>query len=175
MANAAPSGDAIPSVIVHRGVCIVDGPSGGREVPAEEFCTGPRKTVLKDGEILTAIKFPPKEKGEGAHYLRFIPRNEMDIAVVGSGVSVVLNNGTIESARIALASVAPTPVVAEEAQDFLKGKEPTEENIVEASDLAKKVAKPITDMRGTVEQRIHLVGVLTKRALRKAVERAREA
>ena len=114
-------------------------------------------------------------KGEGSHYLRFIPRNEMDIAVAGTGASVVLNNGTIESALIALASVAPKPVVATEAQEFLAGKEATEENIVEASELAKKVASPITDMRGTIEQRVHLVGVLTKRALRKAVERAKGA
>ena len=175
VANAAPSGDTIPSVIVHRGVCVIVGPNGRREVPAAEFCTGPRQTVLQDGEILVSIKFPPPMKGEGSHYLRFIPRNEMDIAVAGTGASVVLNNGTIESALIALASVAPKPVVATEAQEFLAGKEATEENIVEASELAKKVASPITDMRGTIEQRVHLVGVLTKRALRKAVERAKGA
>ena len=175
MCNAAPSADAIPSIIAYDGVCVLEGPNGQREVPASEFCTAPRKTVMRDGEMLVSIKFPPPKAGSGAHYLRFIPRNEMDIAVVGVGASVVLKNGTIESARIALASVGPTPIVATEAANGLAGKPANEESIAQAAEAAKGAATPITDMRGTIKQRTHLVGVLTKRALTKAIERAREA
>ena len=107
--------------------------------------------------------------------MRFIPRNEMDIAVAGVGASVVLSNGKIESARLALASVAPTPVFATKAAATLVGKEANEEAVLEAAEEAKKAAKPISDMRGTIEQRIHLVGVLTKRALNKAIARAKGA
>ena len=121
------------------------------------------------------MTIPTPKPHAGSHYLRFIPRNEMDIAVAGVGASVLLSNGKIDSARIALASVAPTPVFAKAAGDLLKGKEANEASIELASEEAKKAAKPITDMRGTIEQRVHLVGVLTKRALREAVKRAKES
>ena len=175
LCNAAPSGDAIPSLIAYQAVANIQGPKGKRSVPAEQFCTGPGKNILERGELLVSIKFPAPKAGTGANYLRFIPRNEMDIAVAGAGVSVVLANGAITSARIALVSVAPTPVLATEAMQYLAGKAPTDEHVEHAAELAKKAAKPITDMRGTIEQRIHLTGVLTKRALRTAISRAKEA
>jgi carbon-monoxide dehydrogenase medium subunit len=177
LCNAAPSGDTIPALIVLGGQAVIAGANGQRTVPVEEFCTGPGQNILKPGELLVSIKLPPPKPRSGAHYLRFIPRNEMDIAVVGVGASVVLDSSKtkIESARIALASVAPTPVLATEAANLLVGKEANEASIEEAAEAAKKAAKPIDDMRGTVKQRIHLVGVLTKRALRKAIERAKEA
>ncbi len=173
LCNAAPSADAIPALIVLGATCLVAGPKGRRTVPVEEFCTAPGRTVLKDGELLVSITLPPPKPRSGAHYLRFIPRNEMDIAVAGVGVSVVLDNGKVKEARIALASVAPTPVYAREASQLLVGKEPSEAAIAQAAEAAKRAAKPINDMRGTIEHRIHLVGVLTQRALRKAVARAK--
>ncbi len=175
LCNAAPSADGIPPLIALEALCTVAGPNGRRTVKVEEFCTGPGQTVLQDGELLVSIYLPPPKRNSGAHYLRFIPRNEMDIAVAGVGVSVVLSNGKIESARIALASVAPTPVFATEAAAVLVGKEANESAVLEAAEEAKKAAKPISDMRGTIEQRIHLVGVLTKRALNKAIARAKGA
>ena len=153
----------------------VVGSKGAREIPVEEVCTGPGQTQLADDEILVSIHVPAPSKGFGARYVRFTPRNEMDIAVVGAGVSVVLSNGTIESAKVALSAVAPTPLFVEAAGAALAGKDPTDANIQAAANAAKDAATPITDMRGTVEYRKHLCEVLTRRALHTAIERAREA
>jgi carbon-monoxide dehydrogenase medium subunit len=175
LCNSAPSADAIPPVIVLRGVATIAGPNGTREVPVEEFCTGPGRNVLQSGEILVSIHLPPPQAHSGANYLRFIPRNEMDIAVVGVGSSVVLDASgqNFVSARIALASVAPTPVFAREAGESLAGKPVSKEAIEEAAQKAMADAKPINDMRGTVRQRVHLVGVFTRRTLENAIKRAR--
>ena len=175
LCNAAPSGDSIPAMIALSGVANIAGPSGNRSVPVEDFCTAPRQTVLKRGEMLVSLHFPPPAPNSGARYLRFIPRNEMDIAVAGAGVSVVLDNGTIKSARVSLASVAPTPLFVKEAGEALVGMPATEESVRIASGLARDAARPITDMRGTIEYRKHLCEVLTRRALLTAIERAKEA
>ena len=175
LCNAAPSGDSIPGVITMGGVAHIVGPNGSRDVPAEEFCTGPGRNVLQAGEILVSIKIPAPQAHSGTNYLRFIPRNEMDIAVAGVGTTVVLDSSgqNFVSARISLASVAPTPVFAKDAGDSLAGKPVSEASIQEASEKAMADAKPINDMRGTVRQRVHLVGVLTRRTLNNAVDRAR--
>ena len=175
LCNAAPSGDSIPAVIALGGVCHIAGPSGTRHMPAEEFCTAPGQNALQQGEILVAIEFPAPAANSGANYQRFIPRNEMDIAVAGVGSSVVLDTSgqNFVSGRVSLASVAPTPVFSQAAGDSLAGKPVSDESIREASELAMADARPITDMRGTIRQRIHLIGVLTRRTLNIAVERAR--
>ena len=175
LCNAAPSGDSIPPVIVLGGVAHIAGPNGNREVPTEDFCTGPGQSVMQPGEILVSINFPPPLPHSGASYLRFIPRNEMDIAVAGVGTSVVLDASgqNFVSARISLASVAPTPVLARDAGDSLAGKPVSDATIQEASEKAMADAKPINDMRGTIRQRTHLVGVLTRRTLNNAIQRAR--
>jgi carbon-monoxide dehydrogenase medium subunit len=125
--------------------------------------------------LLVSLHLPPPESGSGARYLRFIPRNEMDIAVAGAGVSVTLDNGTFRSARISLSSVAPTPLYVREAGDWLAGKPVNADSIQAAAEMAKGAARPITDMRGTADYRKHLCAVLTRRALEFAVEKAREA
>ena len=177
LCNAAPSGDAIPTLIALSAVARVLGPNGTREVPVEEFCVAPGKTCLADDELLVSVFIPAPTANSGAHYLRFIPRNEMDIAIAGAGVSVVLDAAkqNFVSARIALASVGPTPIFAREAGALLAGKPVNEDSIQLAADSAQAVARPITDMRGTIEQRKHLVKVLTARALRGAIERAKGA
>jgi carbon-monoxide dehydrogenase medium subunit len=175
LCNASPAADSIPALIVHNAGCIIVGSNGTRELPVEQFCIAPGKNALQSGEFLLAIKVPVVKENFGAHYLRFIPRNEMDIAVVGAGASVTLDGAKqrILSARIALAAVAPTPLFVEEAGVFLAGKEMTEENIREAGRIAQAAARPISDLRGTEQYRKHLCAVLTRRALEKAVERAR--
>ena len=175
LCNAAPSGDSIPALIAHNAVAEVAGPGGRRDVPVEDFCTAPGRTVLGAGEFLVALRIPAPPDNFGASYLRFIPRNEMDIAVAGAGASVVLDGDTVTACRVALASVAPTPVLAEEAGAALVGKSPSDEAIAEVAEAARAAAKPISDMRGTAEYRTHLVGVLTTRALRNAIQRAKEA
>lgn len=175
LCNSAPSADAIPPMIAMGGVANIAGPNGTRQVAVEDFCTGPGRNVLESGELLVSINIPAPAPNSGANYLRFIPRNEMDIAVAGVGSAVVLDSSgqNFVSARIALASVAPTPVFAREAGDSLAGKAVSDESIEEAARLAMEAAVPITDMRGTVRQRIHLVGVLTRRTLNNAIRRAR--
>jgi CO/xanthine dehydrogenase FAD-binding subunit len=174
LCNASPAADAIPALIVHEAVCHTLGSNGTRTLSVEEFCVAPGKNAMQSGEFLTSITVPPPKEKFGASYLRFIPRNEMDIAVVGAGASVVLDadRKRFISARIALGAVAPTPLLASDAGTFLSGKEVTRENIKEAARMAQAVAKPITDLRGTAEHRKHLCAVLVERALDKAIERA---
>jgi carbon-monoxide dehydrogenase medium subunit len=175
LCNAAPSADSIPLLIALGGRCRIVGPAGTREVAVEDFCTAPGRTVLGSGELLVSIHLPAPAPDSGARYLRFIPRNEMDIAVAGSGVQVVMDDGHFRSVRIALASVAPTPLFVREAGDALAGKAANTASLAEAAELASRAARPITDMRGTAEYRRHLCAVLTRRALEAAIEIAREA
>ena len=173
LCNSTPSADSIPILIAYGVICKIAGPEGEREVAAEDFCTGPGQNVLEARELLVSMHFPPPEANSGARYIRFIPRNEMDIAVAGSGVNVVIEDGTFKTARIALSSVAPTPLFVTEAGEVLEGQPVNDESVAKAAALAKAAAKPITDMRGTVEYRKHLCEVLTRRALNDAVKRAR--
>ena len=174
LCNASPAADAIPALIVHEAICNIVGPSGSRALPVEEFCLAPGRNALQAGEFLSSVSVPTPKDKFGAAYLRFIPRNEMDIAVVGAGVSVVLDEDGkgFVSARIALGAVAPTPLLASEAGAFLTGKPVTRENIREAARMAQSIARPITDLRGTAEHRKHLCAVLVERALNLAIERA---
>lgn len=173
--NSGPAADTIPSVIALEGTCVIAGPKGERKVPAEDFCTGPGKNVLQPDEMLVAIEFPARPANSGSHYRRFIPRNEMDIAVVGVGVSVVLDDSKAKfvSARVALGAVGPTPILSQAAGDALSGHPVDDVTISKAAAAARESAKPITDMRGTVEHRLHLAGVITERVIRAAVARAR--
>ena len=175
LCNASPSADTIPTLIAYGATCEIAGPNGKRQVAVEDFCTAPGQNVLEAGELLVALQIPPVRKNTGAHYLRFIPRNEMDIAVAGVGASVLLDSSgqNFVSARIALASVAPTPVFSKAAGDSLAGKPVSDDSINEAAEKAMGDAKPITDMRGTIKQRTHLIGVLTRRTLDNAIKRAR--
>jgi carbon-monoxide dehydrogenase medium subunit len=151
------------------------GAEGRRTVQAGDFCTAPGRNVLQRGEILTALEFPPVASKSSSAYLRFIPRNEMDIAVVGaaSWVQLDASGQKFEKARIALAAVAPTPLFLQSASEWLGGKPATAETFAEAGRMASEAAKPISDKRGTTEYRKHLAGVLTRRTLAIAVDRAR--
>jgi len=174
LCNAAPSADSVPLLIALQAKCRIAGSAGEREIAVEDFCTGPGRNAMAPGELLVSLHIPPPAPHSGSRYLRFIPRNEMDIAVAGAGAEVVLDNGNFRSARIALASVAPTPLFVREAGDVLAGKPVNDASIAIAAEMARKAAKPITDMRGTEEYRRHLCAVLTRRAIEAAVQRARE-
>lgn len=172
--NSGPAADSTPSLIALGARCVVAGPSGQREVPVEQFCTGPGKNVLGRGEFLVEFVLPKPSAHSGSRYVRFIPRNEMDIAVVGVGVAVTLNPSgeKFAAVRVALGAVGPTPIlVGDMAQ--LVGQPVGDAAFDKAASLAKSAAKPIDDMRGTKEFRTHLAGVLTRRALEAAVARAR--
>ena len=177
LCNAAPSADAIPTLIVLGAKALISSADGTREINVDEFCTGPGSNVLKSNELLVSINVPAPKENSGAHYMRFIPRNEMDIAVVGIGTSVELNaeGDKFKNVNVALASVAPTPIFVREISEFLSGKEVNDENIEKAGQLAKEASSPISDMRGTAEYRQHLCSVLTKRSLNKSIERIKGA
>jgi carbon-monoxide dehydrogenase medium subunit len=177
LCNAAPSGDAISAMIVLGATCAIAGPLGARTVPVEGFCTAPRQTVLTPGELLVSLRFSVPQLHSGARYLRFIPRGEMDIAVAGAGAWLRLDetHARIVEARIALAAVGPTPLVPADAAAALRGQPPTDTTFAQAAQLAQASARPITDVRGTAAQRRHLVGVLVKRALHGAAQRAKGA
>ena len=177
LCNAAPSADTIPTLIVLGATAIIHSSESTREVSVSEFCTGPGSNILKSNEILVSINIPAPKQNSGAHYMRFIPRNEMDIAVVGIGTYVQLNSSgdKFEQVNVSLASVAPTPIYVKEISEFLSGKEVNDENIEKAGQLAKEASSPISDMRGTAEYRQHLCAVLTKRSINKSIERIKGA
>jgi CO/xanthine dehydrogenase FAD-binding subunit len=175
LCNSSPAADTIPVLIALEGTCDIVGPSGSRSVPVEQFCTAPGRNVLQRGEMLVRLRFPAPKANTGASYLRFIPRNEMDIAVVGAGVSVQLDESKTRcvSARVSLGAVAPTPLLVAGAAAALVDGTLTEQHVEKAAVAAQAVAKPISDMRGDADYRTHLVGVLVKRALQTAIQRAR--
>ena len=173
LCNAGPAADSIPSLIVLEGVANVAGPNGRRQVKVEDFCTAPGRSVLETGEFVVSLQFPAPAPNSGARFLRFIPRNEMDIAVVNSATQLRLDGDTVTFARIALGAVAPTPLYVEAAGQALVGKPLNEESIAAAAAAARDAATPIDDMRGSVRQRKHLSGVLTERTIRDAARRAR--
>lgn len=177
LCNASPAADSIPALIAYSAICTVAGPNGPREVPVEEFCVGPGRTVLEPGEFLVYMDMPAPKPGFGAAYLRFIPRNEMDIAVVGAGVSVQLDESRtkIESLRLALAAVAPRPLFVSEAGEAVAGKPADDEALDLVAEIARTAATPITDMRGTADYRKHLSGVMARRTMENAIARAKES
>jgi carbon-monoxide dehydrogenase medium subunit len=176
LCNASPAADTVPALIAHEAVCVIAGPEGTREVPVEKFCTGPGRTVLGSRELLVSLRLPAPRRHTGTAYLRFIPRNEMDIAVVGAGVAVTLDEGRTRctGARVALAAVAPTPLLVLEAGAALVDGPVSDALLDRAAALAQAAARPISDMRGDADYRRHLVGVLVRRALRGALARAKE-
>lgn len=175
LCTSGPAADSAPALLALGAQCVITGPQGTRTVSLDRFFTGPGKNVLLTGEILVTITCPAPAPISGSNYRRFIPRNEMDIAVVGVGVSVTLDASqqTIASARIGLGAVGPTPILAAEAANKLIGKPTSDANYKAAGEAARAQASPIDDMRGTVEFRRHVTGVLVERCLREAVARAR--
>lgn len=172
LCNGSPAADSVPAMIAADAVATVLGPDGVREVKAEDVAIGPGKTSLKPGEVVTSIFLPARGAAGGDCYLRFIPRTEMDIAVVGCAVSLNVDGGKIASARVALGAVAPTPLLVPAAADAIIGTALDEGALKALAAAAEAACNPITDRRGTVEFRTEVAGVLAVRAAKKAFERA---
>jgi carbon-monoxide dehydrogenase medium subunit len=172
LCNAAPSADMAPPLMALETEAVIEGPGGQRRVPLADFFTGVRKTVLAPNELLVELIVPPPGPRSGGQYLRHTPRRELDIAVVGVASQLTLTDGRCTKARIALASVAPTPLRALAAERALEGQAVTAETIERAAALAVEAARPISDQRGSAEFRRHLVRVLTRRTLTTALQRA---
>ncbi|HBF98593.1 MAG TPA: oxidoreductase, partial [Alphaproteobacteria bacterium] len=173
LCNASPAADSVPGIIAAGAICIVAGPNGRREVPVEDIPTGPGKTSLAKGEFVVAFKLPPRPAHSGDAYLRMIPRTEMDIAIVGAGVNLTLDdNGVCTAARVALGAVAPTALLVKEAGDALIGTKLDDAALKKLAAAASAACKPIDDKRGTIEYRKKVAGVLAQRAAKIALERA---
>jgi carbon-monoxide dehydrogenase medium subunit len=164
--NAAPSADGVPALICHGARAVIAGAEGTREVLLDAIFAEPGHTTLAAGELLVAIRLPPVASRAGCAYRRFTPRREMDIAIAGAGAWVRLGaDGAIAEARLALASVAPTPIRARMAEEKLVGERPSDALFEEAGRLAAQDARPISDTRGSAAYRGTLVAVLMARAL----------
>jgi CO/xanthine dehydrogenase FAD-binding subunit len=174
LCNASPSADSIPTLIVLGAVAVIQNTSGKRKLPVEEFCTGPGTNILSDDEVLVSLELPAVAENSGAHFTRFTPRKEMDIAVANAAASVVLSadNKQFKSARIAIGAVGPTPMLVQAAADALQGKRVSSRSVDAAAKIAMYAASPINDMRGSIAPRKHLGQVLVTRAITGAIERA---
>jgi carbon-monoxide dehydrogenase medium subunit len=173
LCNASPAADSVPPVIAARAVAVVAGPNGRREMPVENIVTGPGRTSLEKGEFVVEFKIPRPKPRQCDAYQRFIPRTEMDIAVVGVAVNVTLDaNGTCTDARVVLGAVAPTQVVVQDAAQALIGHKLDQDTLARLDAAAQAACKPITDKRGTIEYRTKVAGVLARRVAAIAFERA---
>ncbi len=175
LCNASPAADSVPALIAARATCVVAGAKGRREVPVEDIVTGPGRTCLARDELIVEFHLPKRPPRSADAYLRFIPRTEMDIAVVGAGVNVTLDrSGACTDARVALGAVAPTPILVSEAAAALVGRKLDEKALALLDGAARRACKPIDDKRGTIEFRTKIAGVLARRAAAIAFERAGE-
>jgi aerobic carbon-monoxide dehydrogenase medium subunit len=175
MCNASPAADSVPAMIAVGAIVRIIGPGGRRELPVEEVCIAPGKTSLAKGEIVTSVFLPKRPPSTGDAYLRFIPRTEMDIAVVGAGVCLTLDGrGTCTAARVGLGAVAPRPLLVSEAADALIGTKVDDAALERLAEAASAACRPIDDKRGTREYRVKVAGVLARRAAEIARARAKE-
>ncbi len=175
LCNASPAADSVPALIAARATCVIAGANGRREVPVESIVTGPGRTSLGPDEFVLEFHLPKRPPRSADAYLRFIPRTEMDIAVVGAAVSLTLDPGGVcTDARIVLGAVAPTAVLVPEGAAALIGRKLDETAVAGLDKAARGACKPIDDKRGTIEYRTKVAGVLARRAATIAYQRAGE-
>ena len=174
LCNASPAADSVPALVAAGASAVIAGPRGKRTVPVETVATGPGKTSLKRGEMVEAILLPKRPPRSGDAYLRFIPRSEMDIAVVGAGVNLTLDaKGVCTAARVALGAVAERVILVPDAAKALIGTTVDAQALARLAAAASAACRPIDDKRGTKEFRIKVAGVLARRAAETALKRAR--
>jgi len=172
LCNGSPAADSVPAMIAAGAIATVLGPNGPRQLPVEQVPAGPGRTRLAPGEMLVSFAFPPRPPGSGDAYLRMIPRTEMDIAVVGCGVSLTLNDGICTAARVSLGAVAPTVLLVETAAKALIGTGLETAALDTAAEACRAACRPIDDKRGTIAYRTTIAGVLLKRTVAIAAKRA---
>ena len=173
LCNGSPAGDSVPAMIAAGAVVTLQGPDGRREMAVEDVPAGPGRTNLAPGEILVGFTLPPRPPGSGDAYLRMIPRTEMDIAVVGVGVSLTLKDGVCTAARVGLGAVAPTVLRVDAAAAALVGSRLDAAALDAAAAACSAACNPIDDKRGTIVYRKKVAGVLLKRTAGIAADRAR--
>lgn len=173
LCNASPAADSVPAMIVNEARAVIASGSGTRTVPVEDIVTGPGSTSLADDEFVVELEIDRPAANTSDAYIRLIPRTEMDIAVVGAGARVTLDeNGNCASARVALGAVAPTAVRVLDAEAALAGRPIDDDTLAAVAEAASAACDPIDDKRGTIAYRRQVAGVLAKRAVKAAAERA---
>ena len=174
LCNGSPAADSVPALIAAGALATLAGPKGKRDLPVEDVMLGPRKLALTKGEIVVSFLLPPRPPRSSDAYLRFIPRTEMDIAVVGAGISLTLDGGgTITAARVSLGAVAARVLLVPEAAQAIVGSRLDEAAQQRLAEAARAACRPIDDKRGTTEFRIDVAAVLTRRTALIALDRAR--
>ncbi len=173
LCNGSPAADSVPAMIAAGASVSVTGPAGSRTIAVEDVPTGPGRTSLTKGEVVTAVNLPARAGHSGDAYLRFIPRTEMDIAVVGAAVNLTLDGDVISAARVSLGAVAPTVVLVAEAADAIIGTTLDDAAIAKLAAAATAACNPIDDKRGTIVFRKKVAGVLAGRAAKIAYTRAK--
>jgi carbon-monoxide dehydrogenase medium subunit len=174
LCNGSPAGDSVPAMVAAGAMVTLQGPNGRRQMKVEDVPAGPGRTNFSPGEILVSFTLPPRPKGSSDAYLRMIPRTEMDIAVVGVGVSLTLKDGICIAARVGLGAVAPTVLLVEPAAKALIGSKLDETALNAAAAACSAACRPIDDKRGTIVYRTKVAGVLLKRTAAIAIKRAKE-
>ncbi len=176
LCNASPAADSVPAMIVNGMRAVVASGSGTRTVPVADIVTGPGSTSLAEGEFIVEFELDGRPANTGDAYLRMIPRTEMDIAVVGAGARITMaDDGTCSAATIALGAVAPTAVRVPDAEAALVGNTIDDAVLAAVAEAASAACNPIDDKRGTIAYRKQVAGVLAKRAVKAAAERATAA
>jgi CO/xanthine dehydrogenase FAD-binding subunit len=173
LCNASPAADSVPALVAAGCLVNLQGPKGKRTIPVEKFNAGPGKTTLKPGEILVSMTLPARPKNSSDAYRRLIPRTEMDIAVVGMGVSLTMKGDTCVAARVGLGAVAPTVLRVEKAEKALVGSKLDDKALDAAAAACSAACKPIDDKRGTIKYRTKIAGVLLKRVATIARDRVK--
>jgi len=176
LCNASPAADSVPGMVAAGATATIIGPDGTRDVPVQDVCAGPGKTTLVKGEIVAYLNLPAQAPRSGDAYLRFIPRTEMDIAVVGAGINLTLDDsGTCTAARVALGAVAERVLLVDDCAAALIGTKIDDAALENLAAAASAATRPINDKRGTVEYRTKVAGVMARRAAVIARDRAQSS
>jgi carbon-monoxide dehydrogenase medium subunit len=173
LCNGSPAADSVPAQIAAGVTVTVTGPNGTRDVAVEDIPSGPGRTTLQKGELISALHVPARGDNAGDAYLRFIPRTEMDIAVVGCGISLRVDGDVITEARVSLGAVAPTVLLVSDAAKAIIGTTLDDAALDSLAKAAEAACSPIDDKRGTIEFRTEVAGVLAKRTAKIAYARAK--
>lgn len=169
LVNASPAADLAPPLLVYDAVVILAKAGSKREIPLVDFFTGPGQTVLAADELLTEIRIPPVPPNTTSKFIKLGKRKAMAVAVVSAAARLTIDQaGKISQARIALGSVAPTPIRARKAEASLEGQSPSSDLFTEAGQIARSESSPISDIRASGSYRKKMVAVLTRRALEAA-------
>jgi carbon-monoxide dehydrogenase medium subunit len=174
LCNGSPAADSVPGLIAAGATVTVAGPKGQREIPVEDVVVGPRKLSIGADEFVVSFFLPARQGHAADAYERFIPRTEMDIAVVGAATNLVVDgSGKITEARVSLGAVAPRPLLVKDCADAIIGTTLDDEALKKLDAAAQAACQPIDDKRGTVEYRTKVAGVLARRTAQTAYDRAR--